>query len=78
MKLAPSSTASLHAALAKIAELYSGEEDQLVSTDFYPLFKLCLFHCKFRQILSQIFNKLINALSSYIVYHENAVTSSIF
>lgn len=35
MKLAPSSTASLHAALAKIAELYSGEEDQLVSTDFY-------------------------------------------
>ena len=35
MKLAPSSTASLHAALAKIAELYSGEEYQLVSTDFY-------------------------------------------
>ena len=35
MKLAPSSTASLHAALAKIAELYSGEEDQLLSTDFY-------------------------------------------
>lgn len=35
MKLAPSSTASIHAALTKIAELYSGEEDQLVSTDFY-------------------------------------------
>ena len=35
MKLAPSSTASIHAALTKIAELYSGEEDQLISTDFY-------------------------------------------
>ena len=35
MKLAPASTASLHAALTRIAELYSGEEDQLVSTDFY-------------------------------------------
>lgn len=35
MKLALSSTASLQAALRKIAELHSGEEDQLVSTDFY-------------------------------------------
>lgn len=35
MNLNPSSIASLNEALDKIATLYSGEEDQLVSTDFY-------------------------------------------
>ena len=35
MNLNPSSIASLNEALNKIATLYSGEEDQLVSTDFY-------------------------------------------
>lgn len=35
MNLTPSSTASLNEALGKIVALYSGEEDQLVSTDFY-------------------------------------------
>jgi hypothetical protein len=35
MNLTPSSTASLSEALGKIVALYSGEEDQLVSTDFY-------------------------------------------
>lgn len=35
MNLTPSSTASLSEALDKIVALYSGEEDQLVSTDFY-------------------------------------------
>lgn len=33
--MTPSSTASLSEALGKIVALYSGEEDQLVSTDFY-------------------------------------------
>lgn len=35
MNLTPASTAALSEALHKIAQLYSGEEDQLVSTDFY-------------------------------------------
>ena len=35
MELTPSSAASIHEALRKIIELYSGEEDQLLSTDFY-------------------------------------------
>lgn len=35
MKLSPTSTAALNAALCKISALYSGEEDQLLSTDFY-------------------------------------------
>ena len=35
MKLSPATLASLHDALCKIATLYAGEEDQLVSTDFY-------------------------------------------
>lgn len=35
MELTPSSAASIGEALHKIAELYSGEEDQLLSTDFY-------------------------------------------
>ena len=35
MNLTPSSAASLHDVLNKIAQLYSGEEDQLVTTDFY-------------------------------------------
>ena len=35
MKLSPTSTAALNAALCKISALYSGEEDQLVTTDFY-------------------------------------------
>ena len=35
MELTPSSAASIHEALRKITELYSGEEDQLLSTDFY-------------------------------------------
>ncbi len=35
MKLTASSAATLQEALRKIAELYSGEEDQLESTDFY-------------------------------------------
>lgn len=35
MKLSPASAASLHEALQKIAVQYSGEEDQLISTDFY-------------------------------------------
>lgn len=35
MELTPSSAASIHGALRKITELYSGEEDQLLSTDFY-------------------------------------------
>lgn len=35
MKLSPSSIASLSEALHKVATLYSGEEDQLLSTDFY-------------------------------------------
>ena len=35
MELTPSSAASIHEAVRKITELYSGEEDQLLSTDFY-------------------------------------------
>lgn len=35
MNLTPSSVAAISEALNKIARLYSGEEDQLVSTDFY-------------------------------------------
>ena len=35
MNLTPSSAAALSEALQKIAQIYSGEEDQLVSTDFY-------------------------------------------
>ena len=35
MELTPSSAASISEALRKITELYSGEEDQLLSTDFY-------------------------------------------
>ena len=35
MRLSSSSMASLNEALRKVADLYSGEEDQLVSTDFY-------------------------------------------
>lgn len=35
MNLTPSSVAAISEALSKIAHLYSGEEDQLVSTDFY-------------------------------------------
>ena len=35
MKLSPSSIAALNEALCKISALYSGEEDQLLSTDFY-------------------------------------------
>ena len=35
MELTPSSAAAIGEALSKIAQLYSGEEDQLVSTDFY-------------------------------------------
>lgn len=35
MKLAPTSAAALNEALQKIVNLYSGEEDQLISTDFY-------------------------------------------
>ena len=35
MKLTTSSAALLREALCKIVELYSGEDDQLVSTDFY-------------------------------------------
>ena len=35
MKLSSSSAAAISEALNKIARLYSGEEDQLVTTDFY-------------------------------------------
>lgn len=35
MKLSSSSIAALHEALCKVSDLYSGEEDQLLSTDFY-------------------------------------------
>ena len=35
MELTPSSAALINEALRKISELYSGEEDQLLSTDFY-------------------------------------------
>ncbi len=35
MNLTPSSAASLSEAFRKIVALYSGEEDQLLSTDFY-------------------------------------------
>lgn len=35
MELTSLSAASIHETLSKITELYSGEEDQLVSTDFY-------------------------------------------
>lgn len=35
MELTPSSAALISEALHKITELYSGEEDQLLSTDFY-------------------------------------------
>ena len=35
MNLTPTSVAAISEALNKIAQLYSGEEDQLVSTDFY-------------------------------------------
>ena len=35
MELTPSSAALIGEALHKITELYSGEEDQLLSTDFY-------------------------------------------
>ena len=37
MKLCSTSAASLHDALTKIATIYAGEEDQLLSTDFYFL-----------------------------------------
>ena len=35
MNLTPASAAAISEALNKIARLYSGEEDQLVTTDFY-------------------------------------------
>lgn len=35
MKLSPATLASLHDALCQIATLYAGEEDQLITTDFY-------------------------------------------
>lgn len=35
MKLSSSSAASLHEVLHKIVQIYTSEEDQLVSTDFY-------------------------------------------
>lgn len=35
MRLSSSSMASLNGALRKVADLYSGEEDQLISTDFH-------------------------------------------
>ena len=35
MELTPASAASIREALHKIVELYSGEEDQLLTTDFY-------------------------------------------
>ena len=35
MELTPASAASIQEALHKIAELYSSDEDQLLSTDFY-------------------------------------------
>lgn len=35
MNLAPTSVAALHEVLQKIVRLYSGEEDQSVTTDFY-------------------------------------------
>ena len=35
MKLSSTSAASLHDALSRIATIYTGEEDQLLSTDFY-------------------------------------------
>lgn len=35
MKISPSSAAALHDTFLQIAHLYSGEEDQLLSTDFY-------------------------------------------
>lgn len=35
MKLSSTSSAALHDALIKISDLYTSEEDQLVSTDFY-------------------------------------------
>lgn len=35
MELTPSSVAAINDVLRKIVEMYSGEEDQLVSTDFY-------------------------------------------
>lgn len=35
MELTSLSAASIHETLSKITELYSGEEDQLISTDFY-------------------------------------------
>lgn len=49
MKLAPTSVAALNEALQKIVNLYSGEEDQLVTTDFYfmPIREsstLCVFN----------------------------------
>lgn len=49
MKLAPTSAAALNEALQKIVNLYSGEEDQLVTTDFYfmPIREsstLCVFN----------------------------------
>lgn len=48
MKLSPSSTTALYEALRKVAELYSGEEDQLLSTDFYFMPSsegyLCIFN----------------------------------
>lgn len=35
MKLSSASAASLHDALSRIATIYAGEEDQLLSTDFF-------------------------------------------
>lgn len=35
MKLSSASAASLHDALSRIATIYTGEEDQLLSTDFF-------------------------------------------
>lgn len=35
MKLSPTSAAALHDVLLKISDLYTSEDDQLVSTDFY-------------------------------------------
>ncbi len=59
MNLTPASTAALSEALNKIVQLYSGEEDQLVSTDFYlqPLResgKLLVFNDNDEEIASAI------------------------
>jgi hypothetical protein len=59
MNLTPASTAALSEALNKIVQLYSGEEDQLVSTDFYlqPLResgKLLVFNDNDEEIASAV------------------------